>query len=182
MKNGTTSLLNKDCSFIDNEIWKNVEDYDGSYQVSDMGRVASKKLSDKIILKSSLDSDGYKQVVLSKNNIQKTIKVHRLVALAFIDNPDNLPQINHLDGDKSNNKTDNLEWISISDNISHAFRTGLKVSLKGSQIGNSVLIEKDVKNIRNLKGKISNKEIAEQYRVSTATVSNILNLKSWRHI
>ena len=102
------------------EIWKDIEGYEGLYQVSNMGRVKSverMKWSGKCyykaperILKPRKNGGGYLVVMLSKNGKVKTCRVHRLVATAFIPNPNNLPQINHIDENKGNNHMENLEW------------------------------------------------------------------------
>lgn len=99
------------------EIWKDIEGYEGLYQVSNFGRVKSlgrfkknNQIKEKI-LKPRINSSGYKQVSLY-NKFQKTYSVHRLVAKAFIPNPDNLPQVNHKDENKLNNHVNNLEWCN----------------------------------------------------------------------
>lgn len=115
------------------EVWKDIKGYEGLYQVSNMGRVRSldryvnhnyvnKKLIKSKIRKFSTDKDGYKGVTLCKDGIQKTYKVHRLVAEAFLQNPNNLPFINHKDEDKTNNRVDNLEWCTHSYNINYGTR------------------------------------------------------------
>lgn len=111
------------------EIWKDVEGYEGIYKVSSLGNV--KKLNYKNSGKEqniSLcnDADGYLLVNLRLNNKSKSKRVHRLVAQAFIPNPDNKPQVNHIDGDKQNNKIENLEWVTPLENNKHAWDTGLK--------------------------------------------------------
>lgn len=95
------------------EVWKDIEGYEGLYQVSNMGRV--KSLIKGIILKQWTDKDGYRQVGLLK----KTFKVHRLVAKAFIENPDDLPLVNHKDENKANNNITNLEWCTNEYNLSY---------------------------------------------------------------
>jgi hypothetical protein len=97
------------------ETWKDVKDYEYLYQISNLGNVKSLHYSGgkkEKILKFSKDKDGYLQVNLTKNKKHKNYKVHRLVALNFIPNPDNLPQVNHKDENKQNNKVDNLEWCT----------------------------------------------------------------------
>lgn len=118
------------------EIWKDIEGYKGYYQVSNCGRVKSLQrfkscgkggfIQKERIMKQSLTTTGYKKVELSKDGKRKSMKVHRLVAMAFIDNPDNKPDVNHIDGNPLNNHLVNLEWCTESENINHAIRTGLK--------------------------------------------------------
>ena len=96
---------------FDNEEWRDVEGYDGAYQVSDLGRVRSKKYGRWRLLSASKDKDGYLTVLLSNNGKRKTSKVHRLVAQAFIENDDSgKNEINHINEDKTDNRADNLEW------------------------------------------------------------------------
>lgn len=120
------------------EVWKDIKDFP-NYQISNFGRVKSKgryrkvgiKNVDKVyrkefIINGFINKKGYKQVTLyDKNRKPKTMRIHRLVALHFITNSDNLSQVNHIDGNKLNNNISNLEWISNYDNIQHAIKTGL---------------------------------------------------------
>lgn len=118
------------------EIWKDIENF-SKYQVSNLGNVKSKdrytKAKDdeiihrkEFLLKEFINKKGYKQVTLYDDNGKpKTMRVHKLVALAFIENKNNLPQINHIDGNKLNNEVSNLEWISNYDNMQHAIKNGL---------------------------------------------------------
>lgn len=124
------------------EIWKDKKDYEGHYQVSNCGRVKSLRrlvtnqynsfYIEEKILKPKKDRYGYLYVNLYKNNIKKVYQVHRLVAEAFIDNPDNLPQVNHRDENKLNNNVDNLEWCTHEYNINYGTRNK-KVSKKLSK-------------------------------------------------
>ena len=106
------------------EYWKDKKDYEGHYQVSNFGKVKSIKFGKEKILKLNKDKDGYLQVTLCKNNIKKVYKVHRLVAEAFIDNPDNLPCVNHKDENKLNNNVNNLEWCDRLYNVRYG--TGIE--------------------------------------------------------
>lgn len=117
---------------MNNEEWKDIKGYEGLYQVSNWGRVKSlerwvdfgtttKRKIEEILLKASDNGNGYKCVKLGRNGGKKF--VHRLVAEAFIDNPNNYPCINHKDENKTNNNVDNLEWCSYSYNINYGNRT-----------------------------------------------------------
>ena len=94
------------------EIWKDIKDYEGMYQVSSEGRVKSLKYGEEKILKNNKNNSGYLSVSLSKDGKRKTYSIHRLVAQAFISNPNNLLEINHIDEDKTNNRVENLEWCT----------------------------------------------------------------------
>ena len=101
------------------EIWKDIEGYDGMYQVSNLGRVKSFKNCKERILSSGTTKKNYKFVILSKNDIRKNFQVHRLVAMTFLPNPDNLPQVNHKDENPSNNNLENLEWCTAKYNSNY---------------------------------------------------------------
>jgi len=102
-----------------NEVWITINEFP-KYEISNFGRVKNNKNR---ILKIGTHRDGYKQVCLRKNKKQYTRKIHRLVAQAFIPNPNNLPQVNHIDEDRTNNRVDNLEWITVKENINYGNRT-----------------------------------------------------------
>lgn len=109
------------------EIWKNISNYEGIYEISNLGRVRRADCTPKRLLKigngsyrNNIDKTAYGLVVLSFKGKTKTRNVHRLVAEAFIPNPDGLRDVNHKNGDKSDNRASNLEWVSHRDNIIHA--------------------------------------------------------------
>lgn len=104
------------------EIYKVISDYP-NYEVSNLGNVRNKKTGK--VLKPLRHNKGYLQVTLCKERKHKQCLVHRLVSTAFIPNPENKKEVNHLDGNKTNNCVSNLEWVSHSENIIHSFRTGL---------------------------------------------------------
>jgi hypothetical protein len=108
------------------EIWKEIEGYEGLYKVSNKGNVKGVKRNKN--LKMLKDSCGYSKVNLCKDGKLRSFLVHRLVALAFLENTNNLPQINHIDEDKNNNKVDNLEWCTCEYNITYGTRSKRMVS------------------------------------------------------
>jgi len=120
------------------EEWKPIKRYETLYEISSFGRVKSKDrftrngtsggyIRKGKILKLGSNPAGYAIIGLHKNNKQKFFPVHRLVAQAFIPNPENKPQINHIDGNKRNNNICNLEWATRSENMKHAVKTGLLI-------------------------------------------------------
>lgn len=107
------------------EIWKDIEEYEGLYQVSNLGRVKrlkGKYVSAERMVNPSRHTDGYLQFNLCKNGKRKNHKIHRLVAQAFIPNPENKPEVNHIDEDKTNNNINNLEWSTRKENVNHGTR------------------------------------------------------------
>ena len=105
-------------------MWKAIEGTNGMIEVSDDGRVRSLLRGEPYILKSQTDNKGYQRIRVTINRKKMSFKVHREVAKAFIPNPDNLPQVNHKDTDKSNNHVSNLEWMENKENVHHAIENG----------------------------------------------------------
>lgn len=99
---------------------KDIKNYEGLYAITEDGKVYN--LKTKQYLKGGLDVYGYRRVCLSKDGVKTTHKIHRLVAEAFIPNPLNLPQVNHLDEDKTNNRVENLQWVSAKENVNYGTR------------------------------------------------------------
>ena len=104
------------------EIWKDILGYEGLYQVSNYGRVRSLKYGKEKILKQQINTDGYLHIDLYKNKKRKNYNVHRLVTIAFLENPNNYPQVNHKDENKQNNHIDNLEWCDYKYNCNYGTR------------------------------------------------------------
>lgn len=110
------------------EVWKDIQGFEGRYQVSSLGNVKSLNFNNtgkvKLLNNENLVK-GYPFVTLSKNGKYKNYTIHRLVALAFIQNPSNKPAVNHINGIKTDNRAVNLEWVTQSENMQHALKTGL---------------------------------------------------------
>lgn len=180
---------------IQNEIWKSVKDYEGLYEVSNLGRIKSldkevscgfngnyKRIIKGKILNPSYDNDSYLHIGLTKDYITKNYFIHRLVAIAFIENLENKPQVNHIDGNKSNNRLKNLEWNTLSENRVHAYNTGLQKGACGEKQPISKLNDKKVLEIRKIGKSKTLLEISEMYNVNFRTISNVLLRKTWKHI
>lgn len=115
------------------EIWKKIKEYP-RYEVSNFGRIRAiyiRGIKVNKILKPKKTKKGYLEISLYRGNNHKSFRLHRVVAKLFIHNPNNLPQVNHKNGNKLDNRVDNLEWCTCSQNVQHAYKTGLKHGLKG---------------------------------------------------
>jgi hypothetical protein len=182
---------------MDKEIWKDIKGFEGLYQVSSFGRVKSltRKVKSgnnalkpipEVILKFKINKDGYCVIRPSKDGKHYDKFVHRVVAEAFILNPENKPHVNHKWGNKKDNRAVALEWNTQSENELHAFRTGLKEGRKGSQHHGAKLNESQVKEIKSLykgRGKgLSQQKIADKFGIGNVQVSRIINDQRWTHI
>ena len=168
------------------EVFEDLKGYEDSYQISDSGRVFTKRrlVGNHIYygreLVPKLTRDGYLKVTLSKNNKCKAYYLHRLVATQFLNNTSNLPQVNHIDGNKLNNNVTNLEWCTKGENQNHAVRTGLMQ--RGQDRPSAKLTEAQVLDIYKLKGILRAKDIADRYGVSKNTINCILRGSKWKYL
>ncbi|ADE87501.1 HNH endonuclease [Deep-sea thermophilic phage D6E] len=174
------------------EIWKPIKGYEGLYEVSNKGRVKSvgrivhrkdgisyfKKGS---ILKPYECTGGYLFVGLLRDGERKLFSVHRLVAEAFLPNPENKTQVNHIDGNKKNNDVSNLEWVTEKENVNHAIKHGL-LKNRGEDSPNSKLTKTDIENIRRMYAtkQYTQYQLAEIYGVGQSTIWKIVNNERWR--
>lgn len=176
------------------EIWKDIDGYEGLYQVSNLGNVKSLPRQWKCgchntefshngkILKQTLRSNGYYHVCLN-NNKASQLSVHRIVAVAFIDNFGNKPQVNHINGIKTDNHAENLEWVTRSENLQHAVKHGLIKSgykkpgsgLKGEKNHKSKFLNSEIVELRKLiNSKLyTQKQLASVYKVTQPAISAI---------
>ena len=168
------------------EVFEDLKGYEDSYQISDSGRIFTKRrlVGNQIYygreLVPQLTSDGYLKVTLSKNCESKKYYLHRLVAIQFLDNPDNLPQVNHIDGNKLNNSITNLELCTKQENQNHAVRMGLMQ--RGQNRPSAKLTEEKVLEIYKLKGILKSQDIADKYSVSKNTINCILRGSKWNYL
>lgn len=177
------------------EIWSDIEGFEGFYQVSNKGNVKS---LDRLVngcsfkgyqrmkgkqLKLQKRKSGHLDVLLKKNGKEKRCWVHRLVAKAFIPNPDNLPIVNHIDSNPQNNSVENLEWCTQQHNINHCVKSGRFNPRKGVDHKDCRLTEEQVIEIRKLGGNgLSYQKISQLFNISDTHVKNIIIRKKWKHI
>jgi hypothetical protein len=183
-----------------NEVWKPIAGYEGLYEISSIGRVKSlgRTITDRghnyrvdrvrvisgRILRQTRQSVGYLCVRLcSSDTTITTVLVHRLVAKAFLVSSIERNEVNHINGDKKDNRVCNLEWCTHAENQRHAFSTGLVSHQCGSQKGSAKLNEAKVADIkRMIAAGMTNVDIAKLYGVSTAPISYIRTGKAWTHV
>ena len=152
------------------EIWKDIEGYEGLYQVSNMGNVRSLNyhLTGKTqILRPRFNGRGYLRVILCKDRKGKGHSVHRLVAATFLPNPDGLPQVDHIDEDKTNNRVENLEWCDCAHNINHGTHNERIASARL----NNPRISKRVRCVETGKVYPSQSEVARQTGIAKSNIS-----------
>ncbi len=160
---------------------KDIPGWEGLYKATTNGRIYSCRRG--IYLKPQITSLGYYRVQLVRNPKSKKCEfVHRLIALTFIQNPDNKPQVNHKDLNKLNNYPENLEWVTAKENIKHSCKNGRHV--RGSRVTNAKLNENKVEKIRKILaiGNASQTETAQKFGVSHTTINRILKKITWKHI
>src|SRR5690625_230685 len=175
--------------------WRPVKEFPGHYEVNNVGQVRRIKGTSHLkqrIIKCHADKDGYRIVNLKIKSKSHKRRVHRLVASSFNDNPENKPQVNHINGIKDDNRHENLQWVTLSENRQHAYDTGLQNSKSRQGVNSNFakLTEEDVLEIRKLykrdlrglnrsdyNGSYTMKEIGIKFGVSQECISNIINRK-----
>lgn len=161
------------------EQWKQVEG--SEFVVSDHGNVIGRKPD--TLMTCYKNKKGYLKLNIWQHGRRKGVFLHRIVAQTFIPNPDNLPQVNHKDGNKENNQVSNLEWCDDSHNLAHAHASGLRTS-SGNANGNSKLKDYMVKAIReSYKMGVPTKTMAKIYGVHQTTIQRAISGKRfWKHV
>lgn len=181
------------------EKWKEIKGFEDYYLISDKGNVIRKKGTSHLKpknLKHLFDKDGYARVNLKINGKTNSRFIHRLVAEAFINNPLNKPQVNHINGIKTDNCLSNLEWCTISENRVHAYSTGLQngLSRRGEKSNFNKLSKSQVKEIKSIysgdlrgvplnkrNGRKTLKEISKMYNVTDGCIQSIISNRSWNY-
>lgn len=159
------------------ELWKEIIGFDG-YKVSNRGRIRGNSGR---IINMRIEKDGYVDVSLWKNRRKVRARVHRLVAIAFLPNPENKPQINHKNGIRTDNRLSNLEWCTHLENSAGFV---FDETFKGENNMSAVLTDKKVLEIREKykSGNISMAKLAQEYNVGETTIGRVINRASWQHI
>jgi hypothetical protein len=168
------------------ENWKKIQGFE-DYAISDKGNIkretTTKGYPEGTLLKPKLQKNGYLSKALHSNKKNYTKLIHRLVAEAFIPNPLNKLTVNHINGKKTDNRVENLEWNTYSENQLHAYDNGLCRGPIGEKQGRSKLKEYQVLEIVELsKIGLTQNEIKRKYDISQGLVSKIINKKTWVHI
>lgn len=169
-------------------MWAKVVGFNGKYFISDSGVLASTSRRTKgsvitdlpekpSVVHPALKKDGYYGVCLKDGRTSKNVYIHRLVASAFVPNPDNKPQVNHKNGNKLDNRAENLEWVTVKENVNHAWETGLHGHINR---GLRRLSDKDVRDIR--KSTDRQRVLANKYGVCQSTISAIKNYKRYKEV
>lgn len=167
------------------EIWKDAVGYEDFFMISNYGRVWSKRTNKEI--KTNVGKTGYKSFVTKlggRKSKSICLRIHRLVALAFVKNPEEKPFVNHMDGNKENNFYKNLEWCTQKENATHAYKKGLLVIHEGEDSCKAILSKKDVLEIKKLLSEkiLKHREIADRYGVSRKTITSISTNQSWKSV
>lgn len=166
------------------EVWKDVKGFEGLYQVSNLGnvkRLISQRVFAERLIGRTIDRYGYVKRVLSKDGKNNYFTEHRLVAIAFIDNQDDKSTVNHINGIKTDNKVENLEWNTILENHQHAIDTGLSTQ-RGITHHKCKLTEEQVLEIRKIGFSQTRMSLSKKYGVSRTNILGIIRGKFWKHI
>lgn len=172
------------------EEWRDIEGYEGFYQVSTHGRIKSlartitckngmlKPFKERI-LTPHFNTNGYLWVHLQRNSVKEFWFIHRLVARAFVPNPDNKPFVNHKSGRKTDNVADLLEWSTRRENVAHAFSTGLMSHAGEKNSQSKLTVDKVVEMRRLFTEGVTRRELSDRFGVSYSRVRDVVNGTCW---
>lgn len=168
------------------EEWKDVVGYEELFSISNRGRLFSKRTNRILRLNPVNGYLSHVTKIGGRQGIYKCLKIHQLVAKAFKENPNNYPVVNHIDGDKFNNCEDNLEWVTISGNVQHAFREGLVIPRKGEECPNAKLTEELInfckENYIPRDREFSIAAMSRRFGVNRATLGRAIRGDTWNHL
>lgn len=171
---------------FETEIWREIEKGKGLYHISNYGRVKSLWYGREKILNPSVNSAGYLHFVLCVDGERFDCNVHVLVAENFVPNPENLPEVNHIDGNRLNNCADNLEWTTQGENVRHAARLGLLKIKKGADNPCAKLTMEDVRYIRRVyvshHPEFGGRALARKFKVVPKTIYDIIHGKIYKEL
>lgn len=188
---GVAARPRKEAS-LPGEEWRPIPRWEGFYEASNLGRIRSvdrevtggwgkPRTAPGKVLRQQPNDRSYAHVILKRESKSTKRGVHRLVCMAFYGVPASHMHVNHIDGDPSNNRVENLEWCDASHNMLHSYRTGLNSS-EGEKNSQAKLTADKVRAIRRLAGSHSCASIARRYGISHSSVSMIVARKRWGHV
>lgn len=174
-------------------IWKDVKGYEGLYKASTNGDIKSLRKyagscfrKERILSNNRLTKDGYCRVALIKNGKTKEYRTHRLIAETFIPNPQNKETVNHINGIKTDNRVENLEWCTREENMKHAYDNNLKLAMKGVVNAQAKLTEEDVKYIKEHYVRYSKEfgtvALAKKFNVTHRVINLVVRNISYKNV
>jgi len=166
---------------MNNKKYIELKNYEGIYKISSDGEIIN---SNNLILKPYKTKKGYHKISLSKDSVSKTLLIHRLIALNFIPNHENKPEVNHINGIKTDNRVENLEWCTASENHNHALNNNLINILKGENHHYSKYSDALILEIINKykTGNYSKSDLRKEYNISWHYISLIINKKRRKYL
>lgn len=167
--------------------WKDIPGFNGDYQINRVGQV---KMREKVlwngrimpekIMSSKITQNGYKRIGLRENGTRRHYSIHRLIALTFIPNPQNKPQVNHKNGIKTDNRVDNLEWVTQAENMQHAMKIGTH-KIQGPESKRAKLTWRQINEIKKLRRTGATLQaIGDRFKVTKGTIWKIMNNYTYR--